>query len=81
MIMQRRSFLAGVTGLLVAPAIVRAESLMRLPARMRPRVQIIRVKGFDQFGNLINESFSIIQLDPPSLRPMLWSDRGVPRFD
>lgn len=66
--MNRRGFLTGVAGLLAAPAIVRASSLMPvsvlpvetrgilpLPYRTTGRAGAVLVSGFDQYGNRVVE--------------------------
>ncbi len=65
MILTRRSLLSGFAGLLAAPAIVRASSLMPVKT-FHPAVAsgpLFDISGMDEWGNRIRETVSLDALD------------------
>jgi hypothetical protein len=57
----RRSFIAGLVSAFAAPAIVRASSIMpvRRPPLLVPGFNLITVRGWDEYGEPIIETYRI----------------------
>jgi hypothetical protein len=86
LVLPRRKFLASLIGLVAAPMVVKASSLMPVKKFIEPRLvrRLVRqpfefiVEGFDQLGNPVRE---VVSHETNELFSNLWNVSGVLQSD